>query len=109
MLPGATNGEPPEMVTTRCPAAGGYCRLRHADQSEDLSRDESNEQAIVIGSGCTANVIPSLIETWFTTDEEARILLEHQSDSNTDGIYLRHYSEDSCWHVFARISIRLVE
>lgn len=102
----ATLAEPPEMVTTRCPAAGGYCRLRYADQDPDLSRDESNKQAICIGSGATANAIPSLIETYITTKVETRILLEHQSGSNTDGIYLLIYSEDSIWHVFARISIR---
>lgn len=102
----ATLAEPPEMVTTRCPAAGGYCRLRYAHQDQDLSRDESNEQAICIGSSATANAVPSLFETYVTTKVVTRILLEHQSGDNPDGIFLRVYTEESIWHVFARISIR---
>lgn len=107
----ATFAEPPQMITTRCPAAGGYCRLRHLDPEIDVSgngspSDVANEDAVVIGSGATANVIPSLFEAYLTTEEEARLLLEHQSGKDPEQVYLRQYSEDSIWHVFARISIR---
>ncbi len=107
----ATFEEPPQMVTTRCPAAGGYCRLRYLDPEIDVAgngspNDVPNEDAIVVGSGATANVIPSLFEAYLTKDEEARLILEHQSGNDPQQIYLRQFSEGSFWHVFARISIR---
>jgi hypothetical protein len=60
----------------------------------------------VFGSVCTANGIPSLVETYFTTDEEARIVMEHQCGSDVKDIYLQVYSDGSSKHVFARLGIR---
>ena len=50
--------------------------------------------------------MPSLFETFYETDKPAQILLEHQSGSKPDQIYLRVFVENSKWHAFARISIR---
>ena len=107
----ATFAEPSQMVTTRCPADGGYCRLRYVDPEVDIAGNGSaddigNQDAIVIGSAATANVIPSMFETYVETDEETQLILEHQTGDDPQQIYLRQYSEDSIWHVFSRISIR---
>jgi hypothetical protein len=40
------------------------------------------------------------------TDKTARILLEHQSGSNPEQIYLRVFVQNSKWHAMARINIR---
>jgi hypothetical protein len=95
--------DPPEMISTRDPANGGYCRVWNMKETTDL-RD--NAKAIVVGSASTANAVPSLFETYFTTDEKAEIILEHQSGSNVADVYLRVFTMDSPWHVFARIAIR---
>ena len=50
---------------------------------------------------------PSLFETYLTTTApETKMLLEHQAGSNPEQIYLRVYTQNSKWHVQARISIR---
>ena len=62
-----------------------------------------------IGSGATANMIPSLFETYLTTTApQTRMLLEHQAGSNPQQVYLRVYIQNSKWHVMARIAIRRV-
>lgn len=95
--------EPPEMVTTRAPANGGYCRLRHAaDPAED------RDVGIIFGGISTANAVPSLIETYFTTDVEAQIVLEHQCGSAVDDVCLQSDAGGSTKHVFARLCIRLL-
>lgn len=93
--------EPPEMVATRAPAAGGYCRVRKATDSAD-----DRKAAIVVGSISTANVVPSLVETYFTTDQEVQILMEHQNGENVGDICLESNAGGSANHVFARICIR---
>lgn len=93
--------EPPEMVATRAPANGGYCRLRHtSDEAED------RDAGIVFGSISTANVVPSLIETYFTTDVEAHLVMEHQCGSAVADICLQSDAGGSTKHVFARICVR---
>ena len=47
-----------------------------------------------------------MVETYFTTTEEAGIVMEHQSGSDPKDVYLQVYSNNSSAHVFARISIR---
>jgi hypothetical protein len=96
-----SGSEPPEMVTNRIPANGGYARIRHADKVEC-----PNEEAIVVGSVATANCVPSTMETYLTVHEPTRIVLEHQSGKGVAGVYLRVYTMNSKWHVFARIAIR---
>ncbi len=96
-----TGEEPPEMVEPRSPANGGYCRLRRAEEDP-----EDRNAGFALGGISTANAIPSLVETYFTTDEEAHIVLEHQSGSNVKDVYLQVYSGGSSDHVFARLSIR---
>jgi hypothetical protein len=107
-----SGGEPPEMATIRIPAAGGYCRLRTRDpqrlvKQSDL-RSLGNEDPSIICVGCpsTPNLSPSLFEAYFETEQEAQILLEHQSGMNPDRTYLRVYIENSKWHAMARICIR---
>jgi hypothetical protein len=95
-------GEPPEMVATQAPFSnGGYCRLRREEESAT-----NHDAGFAYGSICTANAVPSLIETYFTTANEARIVMEHQSGSDPKDIYMQVYSNNSSLHVFARISIR---
>lgn len=96
-----TGKEPPGTVEPRSPANGGYCRLRRAEEDP-----EDRNAGFVFGSVCTANGIPSLVETYFTTDEEARIVMEHQCGSDVKDIYLQVYSDGSSKHVFARLGIR---
>jgi hypothetical protein len=96
-----TGNEPPEMVEPRSLAAGGYCRLRRAEEAA-----EDREAGFLMGSICTANAIPSLVDTYFTTAEEAHIVMEHQCGANVQDIYLQVYSGGSSAHVFARLSIR---
>ncbi|WP_164002363.1 hypothetical protein [Pyxidicoccus caerfyrddinensis] len=102
-----TGEEPSGMMATKKFANGGYCRLRHAG---GVAEDIPNEDAIVVGSISTPNAIPSLIETYFTTNVDARILMEHQS-GNTDqvaDVVLRANPNESPWHIFARICISRV-
>ena len=96
-----TGNEPPEMVEPRSPACGGYCRLRRAEEDP-----EDRNAGFAFGSICTANAIPSLVETYFTTAEEARIVLEHQNGGDPKDVYLQVYSGGSSAHVFARLCIR---
>lgn len=96
-----TGDEPPEMVEPRSPANGGYCRLRREEESS-----ENRNAGFAFGSICTANAIPSLVETYFTTTDEARIVMEHQCGNDPKDVYLQVYSGGSSAHVFARLSIR---
>jgi len=98
--------DPTGKVPTNPTPYGGYCRLRHASDT-----DCPNEQAISVGSVGNANMLPSLFETYLRLGrgENAEILLEHQVGANADKIALQVYTElpkPSKWHVFARISIR---
>jgi hypothetical protein len=95
--------EPPEMVATRAPANGGYCRLRLVSDSA-----EDRDAGIVFGGISTANVVPSLIETYFTTDVETQIVMEHQCGSSVQDVCLQSDAGGSTKHVFARICIRRV-
>jgi hypothetical protein len=104
-----TGGEPPEMATVRAPASAGYCRLRLLEATPDNPEVIKNEHPSVkvIGSGATANMGPSLFETYLTlTAAETKMVLEHQAGGNPQQIYLRVYTQNSKWHVQARISIR---
>ena len=98
--------------TIRAPASTGYCRLRIFDPDivEDPAnlREFPNDHPSVncTGSPSTANPVPSLFETFYGTDKTARILLEHQSGSKPDQVYLRVFVQNPKWHAFARISIR---
>ena len=62
--------------------------------------------AIRIGSPSTANLTASLFEAYMETDKTVEIVLEHQSGSNPEQIYLRVFTQNSPWHAMARISIR---
>ena len=107
-----TKDDPPETIVARSPASAGYCRLRSFDPGAAVDpanlRELPNSDSCVIciGSPSTANLVPSLLETFYETDRPAQILLEHQSGSKPDQIYLRVFTQDSRWHAFARISIR---
>ena len=113
MVAYTTGAEPPETTTIRSPASAGYCRLRTvddptvvADATNLRELPNSDPTVICIGSPSTANLTPSLLETFYETDKTAWILLEHQSGSKPDQIYLRVFVGNSKWHAFARISIR---
>ena len=113
MVAYGTGGEPPEMTTIRAPASAGYCRLRSFDPDRVLAPGlrgiENDDPSIVsIGSPSTANLTPSLLEAYYETDKTAEILLEHQSGSHPEQIYLRVYVENSKWHAMARLSIRRI-
>ena len=107
-----TKDDPPETIVTRSPASAGYCRLRSFDPNRPVDpanlRGLPNEDpsVICVGSPSTANLVPSLFEAFYETDKPAQLILEHQSGSNPQQIYLRVFVENSKWHAFARISIR---
>ncbi len=71
--------DPPEMIPTRDPANGGYCRLWDKAETDIMN----NAKALVVGSAGTANAVPSLFETYYTAREKVEMLLEHQSSSRT--------------------------
>jgi hypothetical protein len=107
-----TGDEPPEMAAIRAPASAGYCRLRTFDpaarlETEDLrALDNGDSSVICVGSPSTANLVPSLFEGFLETEKRVQIVLEHQSGTNPQQIYLRLFVQNSRWHAFARISIR---
>lgn len=107
-----TSTEPAESTTIRAPAAAGYCRLRTfdpaaRDESQNLRAiDNSDRSVICIGSASSANMIPSLFEGFLEADRTTQIVLEHQSGSNPQQIYLRVFVENSKWHAMARIAVR---
>jgi hypothetical protein len=108
-----SGGEPPEMTTIRSPASAGYCRLRTLGSNavaDPGMRDVGNDDPSVVclGSPSTANLTPSLLETYFETDRPAQLILEHQSGSNPDHIYLRVFIQNSKWHAVARIAVRKI-
>jgi len=103
--------EPPEMTTIRAPASAGYCRLRTYVPNEVIPAgmrgiENSDPRVICVGSSSTANLTPSVIEGYFEARETTQIILEHQSGSKPEQIYLRVYVENSKWHAFARLAIR---
>ena len=81
----------------------GYCRLRYA---ADVGC--KNELAIVVGTISSANLLPSLVETYLDVPRFAEIVLEHQVGDEVAEIYLQDNSANSTWHVFSRIAIRRV-
>lgn len=104
--------EPPETTTIRAPASAGYCRLRtvepgvvvQAANLQDLSN--SDPTVVCIGSPSTANLAPSLFEIFYEAEKPVEMILEHQSGSNPEQIYLRVFVQNSRWYAFARISTR---
>ncbi|MEQ8346265.1 MAG: hypothetical protein RIB84_15230 [Sneathiellaceae bacterium] len=105
--------DPPEMTTIRAPASAGYSRLRSFDPdfvlAPGLRGIENDDPSIIcVGSSTTANLTPSLVEAYFEPQKTAQIILEYQSGSKPDGIYLRVHSENSRWHAMARICIRRI-
>ena len=108
-----SGGEPAEMATVRAPASAGYCRLRIVGPNRVLNPgmrdvDNADPSVICIGSPSTANLTASLFEAYMETDKTVEIVLEHQSGSNPEQIYLRVFTQNSPWHAMARISIRNV-
>ena len=108
-----SGGEPPEMTTIRSPASAGYCRLRTLGSTPVVDpgmRGVGNDDPSVIclGSPSSANLSPSVFETYFETDRPAQMILEHQAGSNPQQIYLRVFVENSKWHAMARIAIRKI-
>ena len=107
-----SGGEPPEMTSIRAPASAGYCRLRTFDPTVSVdpanlhALDNGDPTVICIGSPSTANLAPSLFETFYETAKTTRILLEHQSGTKPEQIYLRVFVQNSKWHAFARITIQ---
>ena len=107
-----TKDDPPETIVPRSPASAGYCRLRRFDPDAVVDPANMRElpnadpSVICIGSPSTANLVPSVFEGFYETDKPAQLILEHQSGSNPQQIYLRVFVENSKWHAFARISIR---
>lgn len=104
--------EPSEMTTIRSPAAAGYCRLRTYDPAVTIdpanlhALDNGDPSVICVGSPSSANLVPSLFDAFFETDKPAQLVLEHQSGSKPEQIYLRVFTQNSKWHAFARIAVR---
>jgi hypothetical protein len=100
-------GEGPGGVPSRNPALGGYCRLRDASRPGCATAEEChNEDAVAIGTMTSANLLPSLIDTYLQVDKpEARLVLEHQIGAEVAGVNLQLYVVNSTWHVMARLSV----
>ena len=73
-------------------------------------RSLGNDDAsiICIGSASTPKLTPSLFEAYPASEQQAQILLEHQSGTNPTHTYLRVFIEESKWHAMARICIRQI-
>lgn len=103
---------PPEMTTTRSPAAAGYCRLRRLagdpgpEQIGLRDIDNADPSVICIGSPSSANLAPSVFEAFCEAEQPTRLLLEHQAGSNPQDILLRVFVANSKWHAVARLAIR---
>jgi hypothetical protein len=106
-----SGSEPPETTAVRAPAAAGYCRLRQvaagttSDPLDLHAIDNGDPSVLCVGSTGTANMMPSLFETFYKTDRATPLVLEHQSGSNPDQIYLRVFIQNSKWHALARLSV----
>lgn len=108
-----SGSEPPEMTTIRAPASAGYCRVRAVTAANANPApiglgtvDNGDRSVLCIGSTASANMTPSLFETFYETAAPAYIVLEHQVGSKPEQIYLRVFVQGSRWHAFARIAIR---
>ncbi len=107
-----SSGSEPETTTIRSPASAGYCRLRvhnpavAVDDANLKALDNADPSVICIGSPGTPNMSPSLFDATYETGRTAQILLEHQSGTKPEQIYLRVFVQNSKWHAFARLSIR---
>ncbi len=107
--------EPPEMTATRSPAAAGYCRLRRVigepgpEQLDLRAIDNADPSVVCIGSMSSANLVPSLFETFLEASQATRIILEHQTGSNPQDILLRVFVGNSRWHAFARLAVRKLQ
>ena len=94
-----TKDDPPETIVTRSPASAGYCRLRSFDPMRAVDpanlrgASQQDPSVICIGSPSTANLVPSLFEAFYETDKPAQLVLEHQSGSKPEQIYLRVFVE----------------
>lgn len=103
---------PPEMTTTRSPAAAGYCRLRRVTGeagSEQIGLrdiDNADPTVICIGSPSSANLAPSVFDAFCEAAQPTRILLEHQAGSNPQDVLLLVFAGNSKWHAVARLTIR---
>jgi hypothetical protein len=97
-------------VPSKNPALGGYCRRRVESRPGCATSEEClNEDAVAIGTMTSANLLPSLIDTYLQVDKpEARLVLEHQIGAEVAGVNLQLYVVNSTWHVMARISISRV-
>lgn len=102
-----TGNEPRESIEIRSPSNAGYCRLRNVDLPT-VDGPASNATAICVGSATSANAVPSLVDTYFHSDVQARVVLEHQCGHAVKDVHLQVYVENSVWHVFARLAIRRV-
>jgi len=103
---------PPEMTTTRSPAAAGYCRLRRVTGEPGPEQiglhdiDNADASVICIGSPSSANLAPSIFEAFCEVSQSTRLLLEHQAGSNPKDVLLRVFAGNSKWHAVARLAIR---
>jgi hypothetical protein len=103
---------PPEMTTIRAPASAGYCRLRVFDplavvDSTNLKAIDNGDRSVIcIGSPSTPNLAPSLFDSYYETDKTAQIVLEHQSGTAPQQVYLRVFVGNSKWHAFARMTVQ---
>jgi ABC-type amino acid transport substrate-binding protein len=88
---------------TRVIPNGGYCRLRHAADAGCR-----NEQAIVVGTISSANLLPSFVDAYLDVPRQAELVLEHQVGDRVAEIYMQDNAVHSTWHVFARIAITRV-
>ncbi len=62
------------------------------------------DPTIAVGSVASANAIPSVIDAWFSTNVEARVVLEHQ-DGEPKGVLLTSEAGDHDMRAFARLAI----
>jgi hypothetical protein len=93
---------PAEGSSAAAGTLAGYCRLRYTrDPQSSL-----NDRAVAIGTISNATMVPSLIDTYLRVDHQEEIVLEHQVGEQVDGVYLQDNTNQSSWHVFARIAIK---
>ncbi|SHL68364.1 hypothetical protein SAMN05444272_1210 [Roseibium suaedae] len=80
-----------------------YAMLLHPGKA---SRDV---EPLALGTVATANMVPSLVDTLLTFDQDTQIVLMHQAGRDVEGIYLEVYVDNSDKHVMARLVIQKLE
>lgn len=84
------------------------CQLLFSGKADDDAGAGREPERILHRERLHGEHDPSLFEADYTAEKEIQFILEHQMGHAPQKIYLRVYTENSKWHVLARIAIRRI-